>query len=64
MIPHICKYTTYYEEYYGEHVMDGWPPRCSQCGKFMKWPAPVKSAATEFEALFNQETQDEESTQS
>jgi hypothetical protein len=49
---HVCTYSTYYEEYYGERVMDGWPPRCSLCGRFMKWPPPTNNKATNFEELF------------
>ena len=59
MITHKCEVKLYYEEYYADWVNDGWPPRCDTCGRFMKWPPPVKTE--EFSALFDElkETQDE-----
>lgn len=24
-----------------------WPPRCGDCGKFMRWPAPISEGGAE-----------------
>jgi hypothetical protein len=56
---HTCKQAMYYEEYYGEYVADGWPPRCETCGRFMKWPPPVLPSKEFCDLFFSKETLDE-----